>query len=630
MEKIQEKYELWLKYVFEENEKLEIENLYNKQDWQELDKRLNSKLSFGTAGLREVMQAGFAYMNCLTVCQTAQGLAEHILKEKQNGGSVVIGYDGRHNSEKFAKLSAKLLLGKGIRVHLFSEVVPTPFVSYAVTLLSATAGVMVTASHNPKEYNGYKVYWENGSQIIEPRDKTIKEEIEKNQEPWKEIILNHSLLDKSNTLLSDPTNQVEENYYRDCLEKFCQFKDQNAENTKDLKIVFTPMHGVGQKWAEKIFSTFELNPFINVIEQMKPDPEFPTVKFPNPEEGKGSLKLAIETADKNGASIILANDPDSDRFCVSEKVDGKWKLFNGNEIGIILASWCWDLFKQKNPNVDPKDCVFLSSAVSSKMLKKMAEVEGFHYEETLTGFKWLGSRADQLKKEGKHIIFAFEESIGYMIGDLCWDKDGIRTAGVFAEMAGYLKKTKSQRIFDYLNDIYKKYGFFSTLNGYVYCYDPVVMKTLFDEIRNGGKYASSCGDFPISHIRDLTGEGYDSRVPNHKPSLPVSNSTQMITFYFNNGAEVTLRGSGTEPKLKYYIELNGERNFVLETLPLIRKDIIDFFLQPKKYNLVLPKEEGSFWSNFPKLIFGTVIGISVVAVSYLGYKYFTQKKENKN
>ena len=232
MKKIQANYDLWMKYAFETKERNEIEELYKNENWEELDKRLNTTISFGTAGLREVMEAGFSRMNCLTVCQTAQGLAKHVIAEKPNGASVVIGYDGRHNSKKYAELSAKIFIHLGIKVHLFSEVVPTPFVSYAVTLLGCTSGVMVTASHNPKEYNGYKVYWENGSQIIEPRDRYIKEEISKNQEPWSEAIQKE--LESNSPLLSDPTEQVAQKYYIDCTEKYCYYKVIKIKRKKKI------------------------------------------------------------------------------------------------------------------------------------------------------------------------------------------------------------------------------------------------------------------------------------------------------------------------------------------------------------------------------------------------------------
>ena len=576
-----------MKYVFVEEERKEIEELKKERNYDELDRRLNTRISFGTAGLREIMKSGFAYMNNLTVCQTAQGLAAYLLSQNRaEDTSVIIGYDGRHHSMEFARLSAAIMLQQGIRVYLFSEVVPTPYVSYGVRHFSCSAGIMVTASHNPKEYNGYKIYWSDSAQIAEPIDGHIKKCIEENLEPNLEAVKNiSSLVDYSfSALLADPTEEVCRGYNEECSVKLRHFPQRLEQQ---IPIVYTPMHGVGGKWMGKMFEAFGLDPFVPVAEQMQPDAEFPTVKFPNPEEGKGALQLAIETAERSGSTLILANDPDADRLAVAEKEVDKWKVFNGDETAILLADWVWTNAVAANPTLDAKEHVMLSSTVSSKMLHSIAKKEGFTAVETLTGFKWMGKLAVELSKKGKKVLFAFEESIGYMIGDICWDKDGIRAGAVFAEMATYYKTVKKVTISERLRELYKRYGYFKNANGYFYCYDPAVMKELFDEIRHEGKYVKKCGEFEISHIRDLTGKGYDSRQSDFAPTLPVSNSTQMITFYFENGAEgffqkdffflklilfvVTLRGSGTEPKLKFYIEHHGsDEKEVSETLVKVR------------------------------------------------------------
>eukprot|EP01098_Paradermamoeba_levis_P003061 TRINITY_DN1431_c0_g1_i1.p1 TRINITY_DN1431_c0_g1~~TRINITY_DN1431_c0_g1_i1.p1 ORF type:complete len:358 (-),score=115.55 TRINITY_DN1431_c0_g1_i1:118-1191(-) len=357
------------------------------------------------------------------------------------------------------------------------------------------------------------------------------------------------------------------------------------------------MHGVGHQLFQKAVAAFGLPPYIETKQQIHPDPEFPTVEFPNPEEGKGALKLAIETATANNSPLIIANDPDADRLAVAEITpSGQWKIFTGNEIGILLASWSWSQYKKKNTNVDSGKCVVLNTAVSSKMLQAFAKKEGLYYEETLTGFKWMGNVADGLIKKGNHFIFAFEEAIGFMISEICLDKDGVRGGCVFAEFASSLYDS-GHTCQSFLDSLYATYGFYTTKNHYFFCYDPETLKKIFTRLRNfdsakSPSYPKSCGPYPIKHIRDLT-IGYDDNQPNNKPILPVSTSTEMITFFFENGCVATLRGSGTEPKLKYYVEMNGDhgnQDKVRETLLDVVKHIIIEFLQPEQNGLEPPRD----------------------------------------
>jgi len=277
-------------------------------------------------------------------------------------------------------------------------------------------------------------------------------------------------------------------------------------------------------------------------------------------------------------------------LAVAEKQEkGECKIFTGNEIGILLGHWAWTQYKHKNPDIKPANCAVLNTTVSSKMLKAMAEKEGLYYEETLTGFKWLGNKADELQKQGKHFVFAFEEAIGFMVGDVCLDKDGIRGGAVFAEMAVYLNN-RSLLCGQHLNNLYKEYGYFATNNRYFFCYDPKILELIFQRIRNDGKYCNSVGSFKVKHIRDLT-TGYDNSQPNNKAILPVSSSTYMITFFFENGCVGTLRGSGTEPKLKYYVELAGsDPQATTKTLNDIVDAMIAQLLEPEKNGLEKPKD----------------------------------------
>jgi len=350
------------------------------------------------------------------------------------------------------------------------------------------------------------------------------------------------------------------------------------------------MHGVGRHCIENIFEVFGLAPFIPVPLQIDPNPDFPTVAFPNPEEGKGALKLSMETADANGSKVIIANDPDADRLAAAEKNGDTWHIFSGNELGLILGYWMFEQLVKDKPEVDRSKVAVLNTTVSSKSLAAFAKAEGLYYEETLTGFKWLGTAIQRLQKEGYTFLFAFEEAIGYMIRSVPLDKDGVSAAAVFAELSHYLY-SKGTNVLSYLTSIYEKYGYFVTNNRYFFCYDPKIQFKIFEELRNGGKYRTTCGPYKIKYIRDLMGAGYDSRQENLKPILPTS-STPMITYYFENGAVATLRGSGTEPKLKYYVELSGkDPKAVSAELDDLVAHIITHFLQPDKFEIFKPKDE---------------------------------------
>jgi len=258
-------------------------------------------------------------------------------------------------------------------------------------------------------------------------------------------------------------------------------------------------------------------------------------------------------------------------------------------MGILLGYWAWTQFKERFPDVKSNTCAVLNSTVSSKMLKSMAEKEGLYYEETLTGFKWIGNKADELIGKGFHFIFGFEEAIGFMIGDICLDKDGVRGAGIFAEMAVYLNE-RGLLCIDQLENLYRKYGYFATNNRYFFCYDSKIMERIFSKIRNNGSYCTHIGKYKVKNIRDLT-TGYDNNQPDGKAILPISSSTHMITFTFDNGAVATLRGSGTEPKLKYYTDMRGEDP---ESTKNILNDmvqaIIHQLLEPEKNGLEKPKD----------------------------------------
>lgn len=587
----------WFKWNKDSNADAEIQSLIKNNDTKSLSKLFLKRLEFGTAGIRGRMGPGFNQMNDLVIIQTSQGLAKYLLDTIGNVETkgVILGYDGRHNSKRFAELTASIFLNKQIKVYMYSKVCPTPFIPYGVLKYKCGAGVMITASHNPKEDNGYKVYWENGAQIISPHDKGIQKCILENLEPL-ESSWDTSEIYK-HPLFKDPLDEVLKAYYED-LKDGVLYPDINKNTI--LKFTYTAMHGVGFNYMTSAFETANFKPFIVVEEQKDPDPEFPTVKFPNPEEGKSALNLSIETANRNASTIILANDPDADRLaCAVKTENNEWKIFSGNELGALLGWWMMHMYKVRFPGNNLADACMMASTVSSKILQSMAKKEGFQFEETLTGFKWMGNRSIDLMNEGKHVLFAFEEAIGFMCGPKVLDKDGISAGTRLAEMSAYLE-TMGLSLQDKLNEIYAEYGHHISENSYWICHEQETIKCIFERLRNfNGKpneYPTNIlgGKYPIVGVRDLT-TGYDSSKSDKKAVLPTSKSSQMITFLFKNGLVTTLRTSGTEPKIKYYSELCGtpdqqDLKALKNTLKEMVSAIVSEFLQPE-LNCLIPRSD---------------------------------------
>ncbi|KAK1175339.1 phosphoglucomutase-2-like isoform X1 [Acipenser oxyrinchus oxyrinchus] len=595
-EKLDQAIKQWLKYDKNPKTSETVQQLVAEGNVEELRVSFGSRMEFGTAGLRAAMGAGTSRMNDLTIIQTTQGFCSYLEKNfpdlKERG--VVIGFDARahppsgSSSIRFAKLAAAVFISHGVPVYLFSDITPTPFVPYTVTHLSLCAGVMVTASHNPKQDNGYKVYWANGAQIISPHDKGIASAIEENVEPWPQSW--DETIIKDSPLLKDPYADINRDYFQD-IQKHCFHREINKASK--VKFVHTSVHGVGHTFVQSAFKAFDFAPPLAVAEQKDPDPEFSTVKYPNPEEGKGVLTLSFALADKEGAQIVLANDPDADRLAVAEKQDcGEWKVFSGNELGALLGWWIFTCWKEQN--TDPcalKEVYMLASTVSSKILRAIALKEGFHFEETLTGFKWMGNRAKQLLDQRKTVLFAFEEAIGYMCSPSVLDKDGVSAAAVTAELSSYLAN-RNVTLSQQLKAIYEEYGYHITKASYFICHDSKTIKQLFERLRNfegENTYPKTCGGFEVCGVRDLT-TGYDSSQANKKAVLPSSKSSQMITFTFSNGGVATMRTSGTEPKIKYYTELcappgNSDPEQLKIELNGLVDAIVEHFFQPQKNNL---------------------------------------------
>ena len=610
-----------------------VQNLIDKGDDQQLDALFPpTRLQFGTAGLRSRMQPGPVGMNELVVLQTAQGLVKYIQNEYNNTSSAnkknicaVIGYDHRSSgpgdtfhvsSLSFAIFTALVFMEAGIHCLLLDGFVATPLVPFGLSRFvpeimfpndkeTVAFGVMITASHNPAQDAGYKVYWTDGCQIRNPTDQGIAQSIEQNLEPWADYQKIYS--DRKATYPNDPclglskpheTNQLVQEYFHAIRQSgLVTGQAKLATSPSAPKFCYTAMHGIGHQFAKQSFSNFGLAPFFSVPQQEKPDPTFPTVAFPNPEE-KGALDLAKECALQNGCKVILANDPDADRLAVTEYSENTWVDLTGDQIGVLLGHWLWTQFKDNSagPDGSPLPVSMCCSTVSSQMLSTMAKKEGFHVEDTLTGFKWIGSRAAELAKSGKYQqVFCYEEAIGYCCGNVIFDKDGVTACAVFAEMTLYIYETLGMTLVQYIQSLYERYGEFVSNNGYYILHDSSVVPEIMRNITEDGTFARShVGDYEISAIRYLGEPGYDSSTSDKKPTLPTSASSPMVTIRFTNGGVAQFRASGTEPKFKYYMELAGapglDRKTVEADCRAWSLKILADLIQPAKYGLKDPAD----------------------------------------
>lgn len=590
----------WLKLDKNPLTRQEVLDDIENSRWEKLKKMMLHRQKFGTAGLRGHMGAGYNCMNDVVVLQTAQGLCSYIQKEcnqSQLRNGIVVGYDGRHYSKRFAELTAKVFVTSSIPVHLFSVVCPTPLVSFGTILYGAAAGVMVTASHNPKDDNGYKVYWGQGSQIISPHDNNILDEIlqclDIPDENWNiNEIRSHELVhDCSEEVTSKYMEYIKDSLHEDVLKT-------NREAAVDT--VYSAMHGVGYNYVLKAFEAANLKCPVSVKQQQDPDPDFPTVKFPNPEEPE-CLELSQQLAEREGIKLVLVNDPDADRLAVAEfdNSSESWKVFTGNEMGALLGWWLLDQHYKRYPDSSKDDIYILASIVSSKMLRAIVSSRG-EFVETLTGFKWMGNTSLLLSQQNKVPVFAFEEAIGYMCDRRVPDKDGVSATVHVASLASYLYSRGSSLVAQ-LQALYAQYGYHISHNSYYVCHDPATIQKIFRRIRNyygPGQYPKNVGGCEIVHIHDLTA---GVRIPEKNNSGPHLNvlgtgldqeyrGGEMVQFECAGGLRVTVRTSGTEPKLKYYTEFVCTATTIpeQEKMKIKLKEIVQAFID----ELIQPKENG--------------------------------------
>ena len=549
----QKRYREWLENdYFDADTKAELTAI--KENDNEIKERFYKDLEFGTAGLRGVIGAGTNRMNIYTVRKATQGLANYILKNGAQSRGVAIAYDSRRMSPEFADESALCLAANGIKAYVFESLRPTPELSFAVRKLNCIAGINITASHNPPEYNGYKVYWEDGAQITPPHDTGIMAEVEAVTDYA--TVKTMSLGAAKEAELYEVIGEAVDDAYMEELKKQVIHQDAIDQMNKDLKIVYSPLHGTGNIPVRRILKELGFENVYVVKEQELPDGNFPTVSYPNP-EAKEAFELGLKLAKDVDADLVLATDPDADRLgvYVKDTKSGEYKVLTGNMSGCLLADY--EISQTKAVKGLPKDGCLIKSIVTSNMAKAIAESYGVKLIDVLTGFKFIGQQILEFEKTGiGTYLFGFEESYGCLIGTYARDKDAIVATMALCEAAAYYK-TLGKTLWDAMIDMYEKYGYYKddiqsiTLKG-IEGLEKIqnILETLRKEppAEIGGYGVQRARDYKAGTIKDLrTGETSDT-------GLPASN---VLYYELENDAWVCVRPSGTEPKVKFYYGIKG-------------------------------------------------------------------------
>lgn len=549
----QKRYREWLENdYFDADTKAELTAI--KENDNEIKERFYKDLEFGTAGLRGVIGAGTNRMNIYTVRKATQGLANYIQKNGAQSRGVAIAYDSRRMSPEFADESALCLAANGIKAYVFESLRPTPELSFAVRKLNCIAGINITASHNPPEYNGYKVYWEDGAQITPPHDTGIMAEVEAVTDYA--TVKTMSLEAAKEAGLYEVIGEAVDDAYMEELKKQVIHQDAIDQMNKDLKIVYSPLHGTGNIPVRRILKELGFEKVYVVKEQELPDGNFPTVSYPNP-EAKEAFELGLKLAKDVDADLVLATDPDADRLgvYVKDTKSGEYKVLTGNMSGCLLADY--EISQTKAVKGLPKDGCLIKSIVTSNMAKAIAESYGVKLIDVLTGFKFIGQQILEFEKTGiGTYLFGFEESYGCLIGTYARDKDAIVATMALCEAAAYYK-TLGKTLWDAMIDMYEKYGYYKddiqsiTLKG-IEGLEKIqnILETLRKEppAEIGGYGVQRARDYKAGTIKDLrTGETSDT-------GLPASN---VLYYELENDAWVCVRPSGTEPKVKFYYGIKG-------------------------------------------------------------------------
>ncbi len=529
----------------------EVKDLIAADNRAELEDRFYQNLEFGTGGLRGVIGGGTNRMNTWVINNATQGLANYVIKtypEKAKAGqlSAVVAYDSRRFSDVFAQATACIFAANGFKTYLFTSLRPTPELSYAIRTLGCDTGVVVTASHNPPQYNGYKAYWNDGAQVIEPHDQGIINEV--NSVTQVKTISKEEAIKAGSLVMID--KEIDEKYW--AMVKSQLFRpDLIKEKASEVKIVYTPLHGTGAMHVEKVLGDLGLT-VITVPEQREPDGNFSTVEKPNPEEAP-ALKMALELAKKEKADVVMATDPDADRFggAVPDAA-GNYVLITGNQMGALLCDYI--LTSRKELGRMPANPAVIRSIVTSTFADKICAANGVHLAECLTGFKWIAAVMADFEKTGSHsYVFGFEESYGYNVETDVRDKDGVSAAAMCAEMTLYWR-SQGKSLLQRLEELFTQFGYFedrSISRNFAGASGVTTMKGIMARLREEG--LKSLGGQKVVLIRDIqTSTSYDPANPSDKKSVDLPKSN-VLQFFLENGTVVSARPSGTEPKIKFYI-----------------------------------------------------------------------------
>ncbi len=568
MEKYQEKYEEWCNNpIFDEETKKELFAM--KNDETEKKDSFYKDLEFGTAGLRGIVGVGTNRMNKYTVGKATQGLAQYIVKKGKQDRGVAIAYDSRHMSTEFSNQAALILNANGVKTYIFESLRPTPELSFAVRKLGCISGIVVTASHNPPKYNGYKVYWEDGSQITEPIDNEIIAEVNSINDFSKiKTITKEEAIEKG---LYNIISLELDDMYLDELQKNTLNPEDIKKAADDLKIVYTPLHGTGGKLVKKLLERQGYKNVYIVKEQEEPNGDFPTVSYPNPEDPK-AFEYAIKLAKEVGADIVLANDPDADRIGLQVKNSrtGEYVVFNGNMIGLTIAEYL--ISQKKEKGMLPKNPALIKTIVSSNMTDRICEYYGVELFLALTGFKNIAARIRQFEASNSNTyIMGYEESYGCLIGTHARDKDGLIAVMMLCEIAAYYKN-RGLTLWDVIQKMYEKYGYYKedqisvVLEG---ADGAVKIQEMMKNMRNNPP--EKLGKYKVLKIMDCS-SGIEKDImtgEETKIDLPKSN---VLRYTLENDCWCAVRPSGTEPKIKFYMGVRGDS---LEGAEKDLKDLIE-------------------------------------------------------
>ena len=551
---VMKSFDLWTNNLyFDESTRNELLALSGDND--AIRERFYRELDFGTAGIRAEIGAGTNRINKYVVRRVSYGIAKMIMSrgEEAMKRGVVIGYDSRNFSYEFACEAASVYAGHGINVYLHTDITPVPVLSYSIRELKTEIGIMVTASHNPKEYNGYKVYGSDGAQIPPEDSAFVVSVINKISDYTKLPAFNFDFF-KKRKLIKDVPGRVY-NKYLDAVKALVVNKNIIEEGASSLKLVYTPIHGAGAKWVPKLLGQLGFNQLSVVEEQMKPDGNFSTVKVPNP-ENRDVYTLGVKLAEEIGANLILATDPDADRTGAFVKSsDGEYIMLNGNQIGALLLEY---ILSTKKANNDPslENGFVVSTIVSSTLAKAICDNYGVSFKQVLTGFKFIGEQIVLREENGNEkFIFGFEESYGYLAGSYCRDKDAVASCMLLSEAACYYN-TKGMTLLDAIDEIYKKYGYYTDMQVSLELKGEQGVQMMADLMQKLRDLKGSVIDREFLEFKDIkTGEAYNCKTgETSKIDLPSSN----VLHYILEDGWFAVRPSGTEPKIKIYFGFRNE------------------------------------------------------------------------